>query len=178
MNKLTTKYLTTKQDWQHTNKTDTTLERILDETYRSQAKILAIELQTEKSRLAELSKINTDLENTLRQIQQPNPHLTQYQQTISQYQMEIHRLTDENAQLVHQLHIYSMMPMTINECKQQQIVFNEQIKQLTARNHTLEQEIADGERATKQAAEIYKKCNFKKKSNEYFSTKSFTRLFV
>lgn len=97
------------------------------------------------------------MDNTIRQLQQSNNNMIPYQQTILTYQMQIKRITDDNARLIHQLHAYSLMPATINELKQQQVILNDQLRQLTIRNSNLEQEIADGERATKHAAEIYKK---------------------
>jgi SMC interacting uncharacterized protein involved in chromosome segregation len=97
------------------------------------------------------------MDNTIRQLQQPNNNMLPYQQTILSYQMQIRRVTDENARLVHQLHAYSIMPASINELKQQQIILNEQLRQIMFKNSNLEKEIADGERATKHAAEIYKK---------------------
>ncbi len=147
-----------KQDRQHllSKTNEKTIERILDETYRSQAKILAIELQTEKNRVLELSKVNSDMDTTIRQLQQSN-NMIPYQQTILSYHMQIRRLTDENARLAHQLHVYSTMPVSINELKQQQIILNEQLRQITMKNSSLEKEIDDGERASKHAAEIYKK---------------------
>ncbi len=161
LNKITTKYRLNKQDWQRlvsTNtKNETTIERILDEAYRSQAKILAIELQTEKNRVLELAKVNADMDQTIRQLQQSNHQMVPYQQTILSYQMQIRRQTDENARLVHQLHAYSIMPASINELKQQQMILNEQLRQLAIKNSNLEHEIADGERASKHAAQIYKK---------------------
>jgi hypothetical protein len=162
LNKITTKQLINKQDWQRllSTKNDKTIERLLDEAYRSQAKILAIELQTEKNRVLELTKSNTEMDNTIRQLQQPNNNMVPYQQTILTYQMQLRRLTDENARLAHQLHAYSMMPASINELKQQQHILNEQMRQLTIRNSALEKEVADGERASKHAAEIYKKGNY------------------
>ena len=45
----------------------------------------------------------------------------------------------------------------INELRQQQHILDEQLRQITMRNGSLEKEIADGERARKNAAEIYKK---------------------
>jgi hypothetical protein len=59
--------------------------------------------------------------------------------------------------LLHQLHTFAMMPGSINELKQQEQVLTEQIRQMNMRNSCLEQEIADGERASKQAAGIYQK---------------------
>jgi len=98
------------------------------------------------------------MDNTIRQLQQqPNNNMLSYQQTILSYQMQIRRVTDENARLAHQLHAYSIMPASINELKQQQIILNEQLRQIIIKNNNLEKEIADGERATKHAAEIYKK---------------------
>ena len=165
LNKIATKHVLDKHDLQRlisSTKSDKTLERILDETYRSQAKILAIELQSEKNRTLELTKTNADMENTIRQLlqqqqqQQPNS-MIQYQQMILPYQMHLRRLADENARLQHQLHAYSMMPVTLNELKQQQLVLSEQIRQLTIRNGALENEAAESERASKTAADIYKK---------------------
>lgn len=80
-----------------------------------------------------------------------------YQQAILSYQMQIKRVQDDNARLAHQLHAYSVMPTSINEFKQQEVILNEQLRHLTTRNSNLEQEIADGEQAGKHAAEIYKK---------------------
>jgi SMC interacting uncharacterized protein involved in chromosome segregation len=98
------------------------------------------------------------MENTIRQFQQQQPsNMAQYQQMILPYQMQLRRLADENARLQHQLHAYSMFPATLNELKQQQQVLNEQIRQMTLRNSALENEVADSERASKHAAEIYKK---------------------
>jgi len=102
--------------------------------------------------------MNAEMDNTIRQLQQqPNNNMLSYQQTILSYQMQIRRVTDENARLAHQLHAYSIMPASINELKQQQIILNEQLRQIIIKNNNLEKEIADGERATKHAAEIYKK---------------------
>ncbi|CAF3816364.1 unnamed protein product [Adineta steineri] len=167
LNKITTKQLLNRQDWQRllsatSTKNDKSIERILDETYRSQAKILAIELQTEKNRVFELTKTNAEMDNTIRQLQQPNNNMIPYQQTILSYQMQLRRVTDENAHLAHQLHAYSMMPGSINELKQQQQILDEQLRQLTMRNSTLEKEVADGDRASKHAAEIYKKADAQK----------------
>ena len=161
LSKIATKHNLDKHDLQRliaTSKTDKTLGRILDETYRSQAKILAIELQTEKNRMLELVKSNADMENTIRQLlqQQPN-NIAQYQQIILPYQMNLRRLADENARLQHQLNAYAMMPATLNELKQQQHVLTEQIRQMNLRNSALENEVAESERASKHAAEIYKK---------------------
>lgn len=142
-------------------KNEKTIERILEEKYHSQVKILAIELQMEKNRVLELTKSNVELNHTIKHFQQTNDAMAPYQQTVSSYQMQLKRLTDENARLVHQLHAYSMMPNTITELRQQQQLLDEQIRQISMRNSTLEQEIADGERAKKQAAEIYKKGNNK-----------------
>jgi hypothetical protein len=97
------------------------------------------------------------MEQTIRQLQQPNNNMITYQQTILHYQMQIRRMTDENTRLAHQLHIYSIMPASINELKQQQIILNEQLRQITMRNNHLEKEISDGQQASKQAAEIYQK---------------------
>ena len=159
LNKISTNHLSTRQDRQYSsiNRTDKTLEALLDETYRSHAKILAHELQTEKNRVHELSKINADLDTTIRQLQQPNPNIPSYQQTILHYQMQLKRLTDDNTRLVQQLHAYSIMPATINELKQQHIILNEQLRQISMRYSNLEKDFTDGERARKQAAEIYQK---------------------
>ncbi|UJR30157.1 hypothetical protein I4U23_017697 [Adineta vaga] len=167
LNKITTKQLLNRQDWQRllaTNsaKTDKAIERILEETYRSQAKILAIELQNEKNRVLELTKVNSEMDNAIRQLQQPNNTLIPYQQTIHSYQIQLRRLTDDNARLAHQLHACSMMPGSINELKQQQQILNEQLQQLTMRNSTLEKEVSDGDRASKHAAEIYRKADAQK----------------
>ncbi len=161
LNKIATKHILDKHDLQrlvNTTKTDKSFERIIDETYRSQAKILAIELQTEKNRTLELTKSNADMENTIRQLlaQQPNA-MIQYQQAILPFQMHIRRFVDENNRLNHQLHAYAMMPATLNELKQQNIVLSEQIRQMTIRNSALENEVAESVRASKHAAEVYKK---------------------
>lgn len=165
LNKIATKHSSDKHDLHRlisSAKHDKTFERILEETYRSQAKILAIELQAEKNRVLELAQSNIDLENTIRQLQQqqqqqqPN-NVVQYEQMILSYQMQLRRLADENARLQHQLHAYSMMPPQINELKQQQHVLNEQLRQMTIRNSALENEAAESERASKHAAEIYKR---------------------
>jgi hypothetical protein len=140
-----------------TNKTDKTIERLLDETYRSQAKILAIELQNEKNRVTELAQTNVEMEQTIRQLQQPNNNMITYQQAILHYQMQIQRMTDENARLAHQIHAYSLMPASINQLKQQQMILSEQLRQITTRNNHLEKEISDGQQASKQAGEIYQK---------------------
>ncbi|CAF0864206.1 unnamed protein product [Rotaria sordida] len=169
LNKIATKHISDKHDLQRlisSTKHDKTFERILDETYRSQAKILAIELQAEKSRVLELTKSNADMENTIRQLQQqqqqqPN-NMVQYEQMIYPFQMQLRRLADENARFQHQLHAYSMMPATINELKQQQHILNEQLRQMTIRNSALENEAAESERASKHAAEIYKKADTQK----------------
>ncbi|CAF2118028.1 unnamed protein product [Rotaria magnacalcarata] len=169
LNKIATKHKTDKHDLQSliaSAKHEKTFERILDETYRSQAKILAIELQAEKSRVLELTQSNADLENIIRQFQQqqqqqPN-NIAQYEQIILPYQIQLRRLADENARLQHQLHAYSMLPATINELKQQQHILNEQLRQLTIRNSALENEAAESERASKHAAEIYKKADTQK----------------
>jgi uncharacterized protein YoxC len=100
------------------------------------------------------------MDNSLRQLQQPNNHIAPYQQTILHYQMQIRRVTDENARLAHQLHAYSTMPASIHELKQQQNILNEQLTQLTIKNNNFEKEISDGQRASKHAAEIYKKCSY------------------
>jgi hypothetical protein len=162
LNKIATKHILDKSDFQRlisSTKNDKTLERILEETYRSQAKIYAIELQTEKNRVLELTKSNADMENTIRQLQQQHQptNMMQYQQMILPFQIQLRRLADENARLQHQLHAYSMMPATLNELKQQQHILNEQIRQMTIKNSALENEVADSERASKHAAEIYKK---------------------
>jgi len=164
LNKIATRHILDKSDFQRlisSTKNEKTLERILEETYRSQAKIYAIELQTEKNRVLELTKSNADMENTIRQLQQQQQHqptnMMQYQQMILPFQIQLRRLADENARLQHQLHAYSMMPATLNELKQQQHILNEQIRQMTIKNSALENEVADSERASKHAAEIYKK---------------------
>ena len=160
LSRLTTKHMLNKQAQQRltlTNKNENTIGRLLDETCRSQTKILAIELQNEKTRVAELAKTNAEMEQTIRQLQQPNNNMITYQQTILHYQMQIQRMTDDNARLAHQLHAYSLMPASINQLKQQQIILSEQLRQITARNNHLEKEIADGQQASRQAAEIYQK---------------------
>jgi len=160
LNKIAAKHILDKHDLQRfisSTKNDKTLERILDENYRSQAKILAIELQSEKNRVLELTKSNADMENTIRQLQQQPNSTIQYQQMFLSFQIQLRRLTDENTRLQHQLHAYSMLPATLNELKQQQHILNEQIRQMTIRNSALENEVADSERASQHAAEIYKK---------------------
>jgi septal ring factor EnvC (AmiA/AmiB activator) len=98
------------------------------------------------------------MDNTIRQLQQSNNNnMIPYQQTILHYQMQMRQLTDENNRLMQQLHVYSTMPASINELKQQHNILNEQLRQITMRNSYLEKEIADGQQATKHAAEIYKK---------------------
>jgi SMC interacting uncharacterized protein involved in chromosome segregation len=166
LNKIATKHILDKHDLPRlisSTKTDKTLERILEETFHSQAKILAIELQSEKNRVLDLTRSNADMENAIRQLQQqqqqPN-NMFQYQQIVLSYQVQLRRLADENARLQHQLHAYSMLPAALNELKQQQHILNEQMRQLTIRNSALEKEVADGERASKHAAEIYKKGNY------------------
>lgn len=165
LNKIASRHLADKHDLQRfltSTKSDKTLERILDETYRSQAKILAIELQAEKSRVLELTKSNADMENTIRQLHQQQPNNTiQYDQMLVTYQIQLRRLAEENSRLQHQLHAYSLMPATMNELKQQQHMLNEQIRQMTIRNSALENEAAESERASKHAAEIYKKGEYK-----------------
>ncbi|CAF0938633.1 unnamed protein product [Rotaria sordida] len=166
LKKLNTKQLFNKQDWENlllkktTN--DKTIERILEETYHSQAKILALELQIEKNHVFELTKTNIDMNNAIKHLQQTNHNMAPYQQTILSYQMQLKRLTDENTHLAHQLHTYAMMPGTINELKQQQHILDEQLRQISIRNSSLEKEIADGERARKHAAEIYQKADAQK----------------
>ncbi|CAF3748739.1 unnamed protein product [Rotaria magnacalcarata] len=166
LKKLTAKQFSNRQDWQHLPSTkaknDKTIERIFEEMYHSQAKILAIELQIEKSRVLELTKTNVEMTNTIKHFQQPNENMAPYQQTIVSYQMQLRGLTDENARLLHQLHVYSMMPNSINELKQQQNILDEQLRQISNRNSSLEKEISDGERARKHAAEIYKKADAQK----------------
>ncbi|CAF1476375.1 unnamed protein product [Rotaria sp. Silwood1] len=166
LKKLTTKQLLNKQDWEHVlstkTKNDKTIERLLEETFRSQAKLLSIELQIERAHILELTKTNVEMDNTIKHLQQSNQNMAPYQQTILSYQMQLKRLTDENTHLAHQLHTYAMMPGTINELKQQQHVLDEQLRQINLRNSTLEKEIADGERARKHAAEIYKKADAQK----------------
>jgi len=160
LNKIAAKHILDKHDLQRfisSTKNDKTLERILDENYRSQAKILAIELQSEKNRVLELTKSNADMENTIRQLQQQPNSTIQYQQMFLSFQIQLRRLTEENTRLQHQLHAYSMLPATLNELKQQQHILNEQIRQMTIRNSALENEVADSERASQHAAEIYKK---------------------
>jgi len=162
LNKIATKHILDRNDFQRlisSSKNDKTLERILEETYRSQAKIFAIELQTEKNRVLELTKSNADMENTIRQLQQQHQptNIIQYQQMILHFQMQIRRLGDENLRLQQQLHAYSPLPATLVDLKQQQHVLNEQIRQMSIRNSALESGVADSERASKHAAEIYKK---------------------
>lgn len=158
---ISDKHLLNKQNLQNLlstkTKNDKSMERLLGETYFSQAKILAVELQMERNRVLELTKTNVELDNTIKHLQQPNDSMVPYQQTILSYQMQMRRLTDENARLAHQLHAYSIMPGTINELRQQQHILDEQLRQLANSNSSLEKEIADGERARKHAADIYKK---------------------
>ena len=98
------------------------------------------------------------MENTIRQLVHQQPHtMAQYQQIILPYQMNLRRLADENTRLQHQLNAYAMMPATLNELRQQQLVLNEQIRQMNLRNSALENEVAETERASKHAAEVYKK---------------------
>ncbi len=165
LNKIATKHILDKHDLPRlisSTKTDKTLERILEETFHSQAKILAIELQSEKNRVLDLTRSNADMENAIRQLQQqqqqqqPN-NMFQYQQMVLSYQVQLRRLADENARLQHQLHAYSMMPAALNELKQQQHILNEQIRQMEIKNNALENQAAESERASKHAAEIYKK---------------------
>ncbi|CAF2878724.1 unnamed protein product [Rotaria sp. Silwood2] len=164
--KLTAKQLLNKQDWEHISETktknDKTIERIIEETYHSQAKILAVELQIERNHVLELTKTSVEMNNIIKHLQQSNHNMIPYQQTILSYQMQLKRLTDENTRLAHQLHTYAMMPGTINELKQQQHILDEQLAQINVRNSSLEKEIADGERARKHAAEIYKKADAQK----------------
>ncbi|CAF1167791.1 unnamed protein product [Adineta ricciae] len=165
LTKIASRHNSTKADIQRllsVTKSEKTLERILDETYRSQAKILAIELQTEKTRVFELTKSNGEMENTIRQLQQQPTNVVQYQQMILSYQMQIQRLADENARLQQQLHAYSMLPAAINDMKQQQHILTEKIRQMTIKNTALQNEVAENERASKHAAEIYKKADSQK----------------
>ena len=162
LNKIASTHILNQQDLQRlkaTTKNEKIFERIRDETYRSQAKILAIELQTEKTRILELTKSNAEMENTIRQLQQqvmPNA-MFNYQQMILPYQLNLRRLAEENLRLQHQLNAYAMMPATLNELKQQEQGLHEQIRQMSIRTNALENEVAESERASKHAAEIYKK---------------------
>ena len=161
LNKIIAKNISDKHDLQRlisSTKTDKSLEHILDETYRSQAKILAIELQAEKNRVLELTKSNADMESTIRQLQQQHPNnMMQYEQIVLPYQLQLRRFADENARLQHQLHAYATLPATINELKQQQHILTEELRQMTIRNSALQNEATESERASKHAAEIYKK---------------------
>ena len=163
ISKIATKHILNKQEIQRlltATKADQSLERILDETYLNQVKILAVELQAEKSRVLELTKLNSDMDHTIRQLQQQQsqtPSPVQYQHMILSYQAQIRRFADENARLQYQLNAYSMMPATINELKQQHQLLGEQLRQIQIRNSALENEAAESERASKHAAEIYKK---------------------
>lgn len=162
ISKIATKHILNKQEVTRllsSTKTDPSIEQILDDTYLSQVKILAIELQAEKNRVSELTKVNADLDQTVRQYQQQQgqPNLVQYQQAFVSYQMQLKQLADENLRLRHQLNAYSMMGATLNELKQQHQHLSEQLRQLTVRNSALENEAAESERASKHAAEIYKK---------------------
>lgn len=161
-----------RQDLLTTRKNEIMLERLIDENNRNHVKMLAMELQSEKNRVSDLSQTNAELEQRLRELQHysqqqyvPPESLLRYQQAINSYQLQLKRITDENNQLMHQLHAYSMIPASINELKQQNQIVEEQIRQMSLRNSILEKEIADGERASKNAADIYRKC-------EYFSISS------
>ena len=141
-------------------KSEMSLERILDETYLSQVKILAIELKSEKNRVLELAKSNAELDHTIRQMQQqqqPTHSVPQFQQMFLQFQMQLRRMADENGRLQQQLQAYAMLPASINELKQQHLILSEQLRQLSLRNSALENEAVESERASKHAAEIYKK---------------------
>jgi len=167
ISKIATKHILNKQEVTRllsSTKTDPSIEQILDDTYLSQVKILAIELQAEKTRVSELTRLNANLDQTVRQFQQQQgqPNLVQYQQAFVSYQMQLKQLVDENVRLRHQLHAYSMMPTTLNELKQQHQHLSEQLRQLTVRNSALENEAAESERASKHAAEIYKKADSQK----------------
>lgn len=163
ISKITTKHILNNQDIHRmlsNAKSEMSLERILDETYLSQVKILAIELKSEKNRVLELAKCNAEMDHTIRQLQQQQqtiPSIPQYQQMIMQHQMQLRRMADENARLQHQLHSYAMLPASINEVRQQHQILGEQFRQLSLRNAALENEAAESERASKHAAEIYKK---------------------
>ena len=104
-----------------TTKNDKLIERLINENNRNQVKLLSLELQNEKTRVYELIKKNGEMEHSIQhlQSQQPNGIQVQYQQTVTSYQIELKRLSDENNQVMHQLHLYSMMPTTMNELKQQ-----------------------------------------------------------
>ena len=166
ISKIATKHILNKQDIHRmlsNAKSEMSLERILDETYLSQVKILAIELKSEKNRVLELAKSNAEMDHTIRQLQQQQqtiPSIPQYQQMIMQHQMQLRRMADENARLQHQLHSYAMLPASINELRQQHQILGEQFRQLSLRNGALENEAAESERASKHAAEIYKKGRF------------------
>lgn len=165
ISKIATKHILNKQEVNRllsSTKDDKAVERILDETYLSQVKILAIELQAEKNRVQELTKSNSDLDQTIRQLQQQQqqqggPNYAQYHQMIVSYQIQLRQLAEENARLRHQLSAYMMMPTTLNELKQQNQTLTEQLRQLTVRNSALENEAKESEQASKHAAEIYKK---------------------
>lgn len=163
LDKIASKRILNPQDLQRlkaTTKNEKIFERIRDETYRSQAKILAIELQAEKTRLLELTKSNAEMENTIRQLQQQQPMpnaMFNYQQMIVNYQVHLRRLAQENHRLQHQLNGYAMVPAALNELKQQEQGLHEQIRQMSIRTVALENEVAESERASKHAAEIYKK---------------------
>ena len=163
ISKIATKHILNKQDIHRmlsNAKSEMSLERILDETYLSQVKILAIELKSEKNRVLELAKSNAEMDHAIRQLQQQQqtiPSVPQCQQMIMQHQMQLRRMSDENARLQHQLHSYAMLPASINELRQQHQILGEQFRQLSLRNAALENEAAESERASKHAAEIYKK---------------------
>ena len=185
LNKATSKHPFNRPDWQRfssptKNNHEKIIERLIDENNRHQLKLLAIELQTEQARARELAKTNAELDQTMRQLQQqqqqqPSPGVIQFQQTVHSYQIQSKRLAEENSQLVHQLNACGMMPNTLNDLKQQQQVLLEQIRQMELKNATLDQEISDGERASKNAAEIYKKgrCFIHLKVEEGISVCSF-----
>lgn len=99
------------------------------------------------------------METTIRQLQQqvmPNA-MFNYQQMLLPYQLNLRRLAEENLRLQHQLNAYAMLPATLNELKQQEQGLHEQIRQMSIRTNALENEVGESERASRRAAEVYKK---------------------
>ena len=160
LNKIAAKHILNRQEFQRllsSTKTEKSIERILDETHRSQVKILAVELQSERNRVLELTQTNADMEKLIRQLQQQSQSFVHYQQAIVQHRMQLARLMDENARLKHQLQACPALVHSLNELKQQHDILNEELDKLSVRNSALENEAVDSERASKHAAEVYKK---------------------
>lgn len=137
------------------------LSCFLAEKHRRKIELFQKEIEHERRRISDLLRENQEKTTIVSTLDQRSNNVeNQYKTAIYSYQNEIQRLTDEQKQNLHQLQLYSMMPNSFNELKQQQNVLLEQVRHFVDRNALLEKKIAENRLATRHAQEIYQLGSF------------------